>query len=396
MNVETSVLHHIEQGQPFGVPLPQDVPGKLSTVMIVEDDEDLLDLLQYRLRKEGFATVIARDGNEGYRLLDEVEVDLVLLDILMPGMDGWEVCRSLRGHRDRRVASLPVIMLTALSTGENRIKGLECGADVYLSKPYSIREVVLNSKRLIGERQERLRLQAEVDAMREKEQGVYETHRMLFHELRSQFTVIGGLCHRMLQSDDPQKLSTLARERGYLAVIQKSVNQVSDMADEMLILSRLGAGDLTLPRTNCRLDEIVSEIIILCNAKARMKGVDLLVSPVPSSPVPLHRLAVKIILSSLVENAVKYSPPSSAVSLRVSVANGVVTLEVKDQGPGIPLAEQEKIFEPFFRGEGVRDSHPGSGLGLYSVKRLAEALGGEVRIASVPGSGALFTVLFSG
>jgi two-component system sensor histidine kinase/response regulator len=367
-----------------------------ATIMIVEDDDDLVNLLEYRLRKEGFDTVIARDGIEACRLFAVVEIDLILLDILMPGMDGWEVCRRLRGHQDPRLAKLPVIMLTALSTGENRIKGLECGADLYLAKPYSVREVVLNCRRLIAERQERLRLQSELESLKGKEQGGSDAQRMLFHELRSQFTVIGGLCGRMLNSDDPQHLSELARDRGYLEVIRTSVKQVSDMADEVLLLSKLRSADLCLPRVDCRLDEIVAEVLAISCAKAQMKGVVMSVSALPPHPVRSHRLALKIILSSLLENAVKYCPQGSVVTLRVTVADTVVRLEVEDQGPGIPAEEQEKIFEPYYRGETVRDSHQGSGLGLYSVKRLTEALGGTVTLTSAPGAGSLFTVMFKG
>ncbi len=396
MGGEALVSEETDRAEAGKPPCPEGGHPALPTVMIVEDDEDLADLLQFRLRQEGFATVMAADGTEACRLLTEVEIELVLLDILMPGLDGWGVCRRLRSHPDPRLSSLPVIMLTALATGENRIKGLECGADVYLAKPYSIREVVLNAKRLIAERRQRLQLQAEVNALREKEQGARETQRMLFHELRSQFTVIGGLCQRLLQKEDPVQLSKLAKEGGYLEVIRTSVNQVADLADEVLILSRLAAGDLTLPRSACLLDEIVSEVMVLAKAKARMKGVDLLISPLPREPVALHPLALKIILASLVENAVKYSPAGGAVSLQVAVAAGVCALEVRDQGPGIPVSEQERIFTPFFRGEGVRDSHPGSGLGLYSVKRLTKALGGAVEVISTPGAGALFRVVFEG
>ncbi len=364
-------------------------------ILIVEDDEDLANLLEYRLRKEGFNALIARDGTEACRLFGEVGIDLVLLDILMPGMDGWEVCHRLRDHRDQRVATTPVIMLTALSAGENRIKGLECGADVYLSKPYSIREVVLNCRRLIAERRERFRLQAELDALQEMKQGGSEAQRMFFHELRSQFTVIGGLCGRMLKSDDPQYLSELARDRGYLEVIRTSVNQVADMADEVLILSKLQNADLSLPRGDCRLDEIITEVLAVYNAKAQMKGVSLSVSALPPQPVKLHRLALKIIIASLLENAVKYCPPSSTVTLQATAAAAVVSIEVRDQGPGIPFVEQEKIFEPYFRGEAMRASHQGNGLGLFSVKRLAEALGGAVSVNSSPGTGSLFRVVFN-
>ena len=365
-----------------------------ATIMIVEDDDDLAHLLEYRLRKEGFDTVLAQDGKKACDLLAEVEVDLVLLDLLMPVMDGWEFCRWLRGHRERRLAGLPVIMLTALSAGENRIKGLECGADLYLAKPYSIREVVLNCRRLLGEQRERLRLRAELAALKEKEQGGSEAQRMLFHELRSQFTVIGGLCGLMLKNGDPRRLVRLAKDRGYLEVIRTSVQQVAEMADEVLLLSQLGNADFLLPRGACNLEEIVAELMVIYQAKARMKRVTLSVSSLPTPMVKLHRLALRIILSSLLENALKYCPPDSAVALRVTGGAQELRLEVEDRGVGIPLAEQARIFEPYYRGETVRASHQGSGLGLYSVKRLTEALGGVVTLVSAPGEGSLFGVVF--
>jgi signal transduction histidine kinase len=366
-----------------------------ATIMIVEDEEDLARLLEYRLGKEGFKTVIAREGKEACRLLPETDIDLVLLDILMPGMDGWEVCRWIRGQRDSRVASTPVIMLTALSTVENRIKGLECGADVYLAKPYSILEVILSCRRLIAQQRERFRLREELKTLRNKEEEGVETQRILFHELRSQFAVIGGLCRRMLKSDDPLHLSELARDRGYLEMIRRSVVQISDMADEMLLISKLRSDDLSLKVEDCNLSEIVEEVLPIYQEKARQKKVGIAVSPLPRRPVRLHRISLKVILSSLLENAVKYCPAASVITLGVLVAGGSICLEVADQGPGIPLSEQEQIFEPYYRGEAVRSSHHGTGLGLYSVKRLTKALGGEVTLRSSPGNGSLFRVVFA-
>jgi two-component system sensor histidine kinase/response regulator len=394
MRTEPSVAGDIDPTIPPGYPLAAAGPASSSTILIAEDDDDLVNLLQFRLHREGFETVIAKDGIEACRLLEEEEVDLLLLDILMPGMDGWEVCRRLRGHGNRRIASVPVIMLTALSAGENRIKGLECGADAYLTKPYAIQEVVLNSRRLIKERRERLRLASELEALRRKEEGNVEGQRELFDELRSQFMMIGGLCQRMLQSDGPLQLSRPAGETDSREVIGSCANQVSEITDELRLLSRLRGNDLELPRAECRLDEIVAEVLVAFNARARLKGIDLVVSPMPSQPVTLHRLALKIILSSLLANALKYSPPGSAVVLQISVVGAALRLEVRDHGPGIPLAEQEKIFKPFYRGETTRASHQGSGLGLYSVKRLTEALGGVVKVISTPGNGSLFSVIF--
>lgn len=393
MNVDLSSSNEDECGR-ISQEIARDIP-RVGTILIVEDDEDLAELLEYQLRQEGYVTVIASDGVQASRLFEEVEVDLVLLDILLPELEGWAVCRLLRQHPDSRIASTPVIMLTALSAQENRIRGIECGADVYLTKPYSIKEVVLNCQRLISARHEKLGLQSEITLLQQKEKNSSEMQRMLFHELRSHFTVIGGLCHRMLRGEIPLQLSEQAGSRGYLEVIRNSVSQLSDLADEMLLMSRLRSTNIQLPTEEFHLSDITEGTLAVYRAKARMKGVDIVTYPIPTQPVRLHRAGMKIILSSLLENAVKYCPADSVVLIRFTVDGGILSLEVRDQGPGIHHAEHEKIFEPYYRSETVQDTHQGNGLGLYSVKRLSEAMHGMVGVESAPATGSRFWVRFN-
>jgi two-component system alkaline phosphatase synthesis response regulator PhoP len=106
------------------------------TILIVDDEQDLLDLLEYNLEQEGFETVLARDGEEGLRKAREDPPDLVILDIMMPEMDGWEVCRRLR--EDASLRTLPILMLTARGEDEDHVRGLDVGADIYISKPVAV------------------------------------------------------------------------------------------------------------------------------------------------------------------------------------------------------------------------------------------------------------------
>lgn len=374
--------------------LQRKIPNNAATILIVEDEDDLATLLEYRLREEGFTPLIATNGDEACQLLDtNVGIDLVLLDILLPVKDGWDVCRFIRNHTEPRIAALPVIMLSALSAGKNRVRGMECGADAYLAKPYSVEEVILNCHKMIAERQERHRMELEVRSLHKQKENSTATRQMLFHELRSQFTVIGGLCQRLLKGSNFQHEK--AKSKNYLQVISHSINQVSELADEMLLLTKLENTDHSLPREYCRLDEIVTAIMPVHNQTAQRKMVKINVSPLPKQPVRLHRLALKVIISSLLDNAVKYCPPSSDVSLEVIISETRIRIVVQDQGPGIPLKEQQKIFTPYYRGETIRDIHRGTGLGLYSVKRLSQELGGEIRLTSAPGEGSLFLITFN-
>jgi len=122
------------------------------TILIVEDQPDLAALLEYQLQAQGYATLLAEDGLSACRLAGSEQPDLILLDILLPDLDGWEVCRLIRGRRDEPLGSVPIIMLTALGSMNDRLRGLELGADAFIPKPYSVREVVLTARRLIERR----------------------------------------------------------------------------------------------------------------------------------------------------------------------------------------------------------------------------------------------------
>ena len=120
-------------------------------ILIVEDEYDCAELLRYNLQKEGYQTVIAHCGEEAINAVQRHTPDAVLLDIMLPELNGWEVCRILR--ESSRGKSLPIIMLTAMSDEEARIKGLSLGADDYLSKPYSMKELLLKVRKLIDKEQ---------------------------------------------------------------------------------------------------------------------------------------------------------------------------------------------------------------------------------------------------
>ena len=121
-----------------------DIPPK---VLVVDDEDDILDLLQYNLEREGFEVVLARDGTEALSVAEAEMPDLIILDIMMPRMDGIEVCRRIR--QDAQLRTIPILMLTALSGEDDHVKGLDVGADIYLSKPLSIPVLVSQSKALL-------------------------------------------------------------------------------------------------------------------------------------------------------------------------------------------------------------------------------------------------------
>ena len=165
------------------------------TILIVEDEEDVAEMIRYNLEKESYRTVVAYSGAEALKAAEAHAPDLVLLDIMLPDLSGWEVCRILRDSTENH--SIPIVMLTALSSEEARIKGLTLGADDFVTKPFSIKELLLRIRNMI-DRQHALRRVLK----KEKEKDL--SLKYLVHELKTSVTVIGGFSALAIRKKDPE------------------------------------------------------------------------------------------------------------------------------------------------------------------------------------------------
>ncbi|HEY7745992.1 MAG TPA: ATP-binding protein [Desulfuromonadales bacterium] len=358
-------------------------------ILIVEDEVELAEVLEYNLRRSGFAVLTAHDGLSACRLVGAERPDLILLDLLLPDLDGWEICRLIRGHHDAELASTPIVMMTALGSLDDRLRGLELGADAYLAKPYSVKEVALCARNLLVRRRERRALADGVAALKAGAALESDFQDMLFHELRNQLLIIGGYSGLLAKGDPSLPPGEC------LQAIRRSAIHLDSLAEGILLCRRIEAGVFRLPLEKLNLDGVAAETIELFRPLAAAKRITVRLSAATSSPLALNRTATRLVISSLLENAIKYSEEGKTVELRLhETADGVATLAVEDRGPGIPAAEIDRIFERFYRGEGSDGRTRGSGLGLYICRTLTRAMGGSVEVKSVPGEGSCFSVRF--
>lgn len=362
-------------------------PETAGRVLIIEDEEDLAHLLQYNLSKALYETVIADNGGTALDLVEKMRPDVILLDILLPEMSGWEVCRRIRSHPSEEVSSIPIIMLTALQEDEDKYRGLTLGADAFIRKPYAVQEVLLHCRNLVHNRQRHLRLLRMRDAhLDEKKDDFYG---ILFHELKNQLIVISGMSTLL------GRRSANAEERNHIQTIRRSVEYLETIAGEISNLERLCRQTNVSPRDAVSLRELLSEVLALIAPLARKKNIALrLMTRNNALQFRQCRTAVKIILVVLLENAVKYSPPDSAV--RICLARSVNNLQVSvtDSGPGIEPEEQGRIFDRAYRARAARDAFTGTGMGLYFAKKLADAMNSTISVHSIPGKGSTFTCTF--
>ena len=360
-------------------------------VLVVEDDEDLVHVLTYNLGKRGYQTAEALDGMAACQLIESEEPDLILLDILLPGVDGWQLCKIIRGHEQEKISEIPIIMLTALGSNENKLKGIEIGADDYIPKPFSVKEVMYKVDRLIGREMKKRSLSVEIEKLAARENRRSDFQNMLFHELRNQLTIIGGFSKRITENHSltPEKYQHCA------GVISECSSTLDALTEEVLLLLKLESGDVSLPLLNVSVEEIVRQTISGLLERAGKKGIRFHFELTENiSNIPMNATAMKFALGNLMENAVKYSPEQSVIIVRIGLkyAEGVV-VEIQDRGPGIPEKEIEKVFDRFYRGENVKESTKGMGLGLYISKTVIELMGGKIQVKTGEKTGTCFTIL---
>lgn len=355
------------------------------TLLVVEDEPEILEPLVYSLRREGYRLLVAQDGLDACRLIGAERPDLVLLDIMLPRLDGWEICSLLRRHPDQSVADTPVVMLTALSGADQKFRGLQLGADAFLPKPYAIRELLLIVANLLRRRQQTVQLADRLQALERRDSGRDNLHGLLFHELRNQLSILSGYAQLLGsgREEDAECLDAINRSSEYL----------NGLAHDLFLIRTLEKGESSLQKEGLVLGEILDEIVGLYAAPARDKGLRIDLSLDPGSlPVAINRPALKIILSTLIDNALKYGGCGKTVSVCCHRVEETVEILVADQGAGLAENERVRIFEPFYRGGAASSTVDGSGLGLHSVRVLARALGGDVTLEPCLGRGCCFRV----
>jgi len=347
-------------------------------VLIVEDEKDVAQLLRYNLQKAGYRTVVAADGDHALSVARFSKPDLILLDLMLPERDGWDVCRRLR--TSEFAASTPIIMITALDGEEFRLRGLQEGADDYIPKPFSVREVVLRVKKLLDR-------SSELRSHRIRRTETETQLSYLVHELKNSLSVIDGY-------------TVLASERegasAYLERISSATEHMDQVLSDASVLVRIEKGALPAALGPLALDEVIAETLEAFRVTAGDKGIRLHGTADTGSRIWGEQHIVRQILTNLLSNAIKYNRDGGKVDVTIEDAPQRIVLCVKDTGIGMTQEEAAQLFQDFFRVRNEKTRHIlGSGLGLSIVKKLAQLYDGQVGVESKPDVGSTFTVVLT-
>ena len=358
-------------------------------MLVVDDDPRSAKLLEGYLVGEGYQVRTAPEGATALDLAREETPDVVLLDVMMPGMTGYEVCRQLKSEPRTRLTQ--VMLVTALDSTPDRVEGLDTGADDFVSKPVRREEFLAKVRALLRVRRLLVDLEearGELTARNEELQLKRTLAQTLVHDLKNPLSaILGNLDLLELRGAEELRYLVQRSKQGAVRMLKMILNllDVEGLEEGRLVpsLQRLDAVDL------------VGSTLAEAEAAAEQKGVRLALEPggavfIDADPVLLRR-----VVDNLLSNAVAHTPQDHAVTIAVGLREEGVEIRVEDEGPGIPEDHRERIFEKYAQAEMRKTGITANrGLGLTFCRLAIEAHGGTIWVEEAEGGGACFrTVL---
>ncbi|MGK7877790.1 MAG: response regulator [Xenococcaceae cyanobacterium] len=420
----------------------------LGNILIVDDRVDHLHLLSTTLSERGYKVRGAIKGKMALRAARSAPPDLIVIDIRLPDMSGYELCERLKA--DAQTREIPVIFLSALDEVLDKVKAFAIGGLDYITKPFEVEEVLVRIENQLAIRklQKQLREQAQMlseqNTLLQKE--IYEhkqteaalkkeiRHRAsveaelieakeaaeaanrtkseflarMSHELRTPLNAILGFSEMMTLYSS---LSTEDRE--HLGIINSSGEHLLELINDILTMSKIEVGRISLNENGFNLYSLLDFLEEMLQPKVSSKDLHLTFERTPDVPqyVQGDESKLRQVLINLLENAIKFTE-AGRVTLRARMGNGEesaqsprprtpscgrvpnpqipITFEVEDTGPGIVPDELDNLFEPFMQTETGRKSLQGTGLGLTISQKFVQLMGGDITVSSTPGKGTIF------
>lgn len=377
---------------------------KKEIILVVEDEPINIKVLGAIL-KDDYSLRIATNGEKALELARVEPVpNLVLLDIMMPGIDGHEVCKRLKSNPATK--NIPVIFISAKSDEADEALGFEIGAVDYIAKPFSSSLVLArvathlqinrNAVKLRSEIQERKRTQHELIAAKEQAEEATKAKSEFLanmsHEIRTPMNAIKGFTHLAL------KTQLTVKQQDYLVKTQNASNSLLGIINDILDFSKIEAGKLEIEDVDFDLEEVLGNLSNLVIQKTSEKKIELLFSVGFDVPMALvgDPLRLGQVLINLTNNAIKFTDKGEILItisvLEKSAESAQIQFAIRDSGIGLTEQQQGNLFQAFSQADtSTTRKYGGTGLGLTISKQLVEMMGGEIKVESMPGVGSTFT-----
>lgn len=360
---------------------------KRQKIFIIDDNTINIKVLSETLHNR-YDISFARNGHEALEIIPKAVPDLILLDIMMPGIDGYEVCRRLKN--ERLTKNIPVIFITARDTNEDEKKGFDCGAVDYIKKPFRA-EIVLA----------RIKTHLELKLHRDKLSGVVtERTSQLIHSdrLATIGTIASAVAHEIKNplfyiSGNIELIQQYISENKFDKINEKvekvfdGINRISKLTESLNGYSRLDSSTLLI----CSIGEIVQDAVVIISHSLRHRNISISIDDIPDNlKIYCDFQKMSQIFVNLINNAIDaIGDHEGYIKISAEKSNDKIVVTIIDNGSGIPEENISDVFTPYITS---KEKNKGTGLGLFIVKRIIEDHNGTIILSSKEGSGTEFTI----
>lgn len=368
-------------------------PEVKGNILIVDDTPNNLRLLSSMLTKQGYEVRSAISGSVALMAVRTVPLDLILLDINMPKMNGYEVCEQLKA--DEQTRDIPVIFLSALGEPLDKVQAFKVGGVDYITKPFQVEEVLARVENHLTLRRMQVELQqAKAEALnalaQEQELNRLKSEfvSMISHDFRTPLTSIQGFAELLHYGGEALTEEVRAR---YFDKIDAAVEHMLFLLDEVLMIGQIEAGRMQCQLAPTNLEEFCRDVCETLEFNDNHHHSIHFSCVGQCQKVEVDRVLLNRMLTNLLSNAIKYSPEGGRIYIDLYCSDKNIVLKIRDEGIGIPSENQHHLFKTFYRCSNVGQIK-GTGLGLAVVKKCVDAHQGQIHFESQEGVGTTVTV----
>ena len=357
-------------------------------LLVVDDVQTNVLLLKALLSKDEYGILVANNGQEALEVIRNENPDLILLDVMMPGMDGFEVAERLKSEEFR--CEIPIIFLTALDDTQSIVNGFKLGVGDFISKPFRKEELMVRIKHQLSLVAARRIIEEKNEELRKTIAGRDKMYSVIAHDLRSPMASMKMLLNTIMMSVEKDKIDPDIFDM--LEMSNKTSEEVFSLLDNLLKWTKSQLGKLTVIPQKLDISGLADGVVEVMNSVAEVKHIKLIRTDHESFFVYVDIEMIKSILRNLISNAVKFSNPDSEIKVGIKAEDGKVIVSVTDSGKGIKKEDQHKLLKDstHFTTYGT-NSEEGSGLGLLLCRDFARKNGGELWFESEENLGSVFS-----
>ncbi|UCH14759.1 MAG: hybrid sensor histidine kinase/response regulator [Bacteroidales bacterium] len=364
----------------------QDNKKQIHTILIVDDNKKNLQVLGNILHEEGYKIAIAQDGYQAVKLAEKILPGLILLDVMMPGIDGFEVCENLKSKKELK--NIPVIFLTAKSETTDIIEGFNKGGVDYITKPFKKEELLVRINTHIELSNARSLLKLRAEELNNANAAKDRLFSIIAHDLKHPLADLKSLLELILFDFDSLTKDNLIK---CFKEIKDSTDATYNLLQNLLQWSRKEMNNLTFEPVSFIIDDVINSTINLFKQSADKKNITLKFTRGKKHEVFADKDMVQTIIRNLVNNAIKFSYKDSSISIAVRSGNDMLEVSVKDQGRGVKEEHKAVILnnDNFITTRGT-GNEKGTGVGLNLCKDFVEMNKGKLWFESEEEKGSTF------